>query len=58
MQTYGTDVIKGVELGRETAVDTEKLLVHDGGQREGAERLHARIVDALRVLALACKRCG
>lgn len=37
-------------------MDTEKLLVHNGSQRKGAERLHARIVDALGVLALACVR--
>ena len=31
----------------------EKLLVHDRGQRESTERVHARIVDLLRVLMLA-----
>jgi hypothetical protein len=34
-------------------VYAQELFVHDRGQRQGAEGLDARIVDALRVLALA-----
>lgn len=34
-------------------MDTEELLVHDGGQRQRAERLDARLVDLLVVLVLA-----
>ena len=37
-------------------MNTEELLVHDGGKRERAEGLHACIVDALGVLALAYLR--
>ena len=31
----------------------EKLLVHEGGEGKAVERLHARVVHALRVLDLA-----
>lgn len=31
-------------------MDAEELLVHQGGQRKAVERLHASIVDALRIL--------
>ena len=35
-------------------MDAEELLVHDGGERQVAERIHAGIVDDLAVLVLAC----
>ena len=54
--THDAEVVEGVELGGEAAVDAEELLVHDGGERERAERFHARVVDLLRVLVLACRR--
>lgn len=31
------DIVEGVEFGRETTVDTEELLVHNGGEGECAE---------------------
>ena len=34
-------------------MDAEELFVHDGGQRERAERGHARFVDPLGILSLA-----
>ena len=34
-------------------MNTEELLVHDSRERQGAERLHASIVDTLRILAFA-----
>ncbi len=34
-------------------MDAEELLVHDGSQRQSAERLHARIVDMVGVFAFA-----
>jgi hypothetical protein len=34
-------------------VNTQELLVHDRGQRESAEGLHACLVDLLRILMLA-----
>lgn len=39
-------------------MDTEELLVHDGGQGQRAERLHACFVDFLAVLVLALKLEG
>ena len=42
-----------MQLGRKATVDAEELLVHDRRQREGAERIHTRFVDALSVLPLA-----
>lgn len=54
--THVTDVIERLQLGGETAVDTEELFVHDSSQGQRAERLHARIVESLRVLALACRK--
>ena len=33
---------------------TEELLVHNGRQRQTVERIHARIIDLLRVLYLTC----
>ena len=42
-----------MQLGRKAAVDAEELLVHDGRQREGTERVHTCFVDALSVLPLA-----
>lgn len=56
--THDAQVVERVELGREAAVDAQELLVHDGGERERAERLHARVVDLLRVLVLACARAN
>lgn len=32
---------------------TEELFVHDGGQRQGTEGLHACFIDLLRVFVLA-----
>lgn len=49
------DVVQGVDLGGEATVDAEELLVHEGGQGQAVERLHARVVHALRVLDLAWK---
>lgn len=51
--TNGAKVIEGVELGRETAMNAEELLVHNRGEGEGAERVHAGVVDFFRVLVLA-----
>ena len=53
---HPAEVVDGVELRRQATMDTQELLVHDGGQRKSAERLHAGIVDTFRVLAFACKR--
>ena len=37
-------------------MDAEELLVHDGCQRQGAERVHACFIDALGVLFLTWRR--
>ena len=50
-----SDVVEIVYLWAESAVDAEELLVHERGQREAVERVHARVVHALRVLDLAWK---
>ena len=34
-------------------MDAEELLVHEGGEGKAVERLHARVVHALRVLDFA-----
>jgi hypothetical protein len=39
-----------MKFWRKSTVNTQELLVHDSGQREIAERIHASIVDCLRVL--------
>ncbi len=51
-----TDVIQGMQLGREATMDTEELFVHDGCERKRTERLHSSIVDTLRILALAYRQ--
>lgn len=55
-------VIERVYLGREAAVHAQKLLIHERGQWQAVERLHARVVHALCVLDLAllfeCKVLG
>jgi hypothetical protein len=50
-----TNVIEGDQLGRQSAVYTEELFVHDCSKRQGAERPEARLVDALGVLVLTFK---
>ena len=41
-----------MDFGREAPVYAKELLVHESGQRQAVERLHARIVDTLRVFDL------
>ena len=55
MSPYLSDVVQVVDLRRQSSVDAEELLVHERGQREAVERLHASVVHALGVLDLACK---
>ncbi len=57
-KTHISDVVKGVQLGAQPAVDAQELLVHDGRQRQAAERLHAGLVDGLGVLVLALQLEG
>ena len=51
--THGAKVVKRVQLRRETAVDTQELLVHNSSQWQIAERFHAGVVDGLRIFVLA-----
>ena len=53
VRAHFTDVVDGVQLGRQPAVYAQELFVHDRGKRQGAEGLDARLVDALGVLVLA-----
>ena len=48
-----TNVVDRVELWRYATVYAQKLLVHDRGERQRAERLDACVVHAFRVLVLA-----
>ena len=36
-ETDAADVFQGMEFGREAPMDTEELLVHDCGERQGAK---------------------
>ena len=55
---YLLQVIQGVQLRAETAVNAEELLVHNGSQGQAAERLHASVVDRLRILVSALELEG
>jgi hypothetical protein len=54
--TYVPNVIQGVQLGRKSSMDAEKLLIHDGGKGKCTERVHAGVVQALGVLTLTCRQ--
>ena len=47
-------VIKGEYLRGQASVDTEELLVHDGCKGQAVKARHARFINGLRVLDLAC----
>ena len=47
-----------MQLRAESTVDTQKLLIHDRGQRKGAESVHAGFVYSLGVLVLALELEG
>jgi hypothetical protein len=51
--TYRLEVLKGVQLWAQAAMNAEKLLVHDCSKRKSAERFHACFVYFLGVLVLA-----
>jgi hypothetical protein len=51
--TYALQVVQSVELGAQSTVYAQELLVHDSRQRQCAERVHACFVDGLGVLVLA-----
>lgn len=45
--THALQVIESVQFGAQSTVDAEELLVHDSRKGEGAERVHAGLVDDL-----------
>lgn len=53
---YLLDVVQRVDLGRKAPVHAEELLVHQGGQGQAVKRLHAGVVNLLRVLDLTWRR--
>jgi hypothetical protein len=52
-RTHSAQVVEGVKLGGEPAVNAQELLIEHGREGQRAERLGAGVVDALRVLVLA-----
>ena len=50
--TYGPNVVQGIELGGNSSMDAEELLVHNRSEGQCAERIQARFIQALRVLTL------
>jgi len=56
--TYALQVIESMELGAQTTVYAQELLVHDCSQRQCTERVHACFVDGLGVLVLALELEG
>ena len=47
-----------MQLGAETTVNTQELLVHNSSKGESAEGLHASLVNGLGVFVLALKLEG
>lgn len=52
------EVLQGVKFGTETAVNAQELLVHYSSQGQSAERLHAGLVNILRVFVFALELEG
>lgn len=46
---YRLDVVECENLGRQTSVDAEELLVEQGGEGQAVERLHAGVVNTFRI---------
>ena len=49
-----SDIVHVAYLGRDAAVDAEKLLVHESSEWQAVERIHTLIVELLRVLRATC----
>lgn len=58
IDTYALEIVQGVKLWRQSAVDAEELLVHDGCQWQGTERFHAGLIHIFRVLVLTLQLEG
>lgn len=48
-----SEVIKSLQLGAQTAVDTQELFIHDGSQGKGAETVHTSFVYTLGIFVFA-----
>ena len=48
--TYVPNVVQGIELGGNSPVDAEELLVHNGSEGECAKRFHTGLIYALGIL--------
>lgn len=48
-----SEVVKSLQLRAQTAVDTQELFIHDGGQGKGAETVHTSFVHTLGVFVFA-----
>lgn len=58
MKTYALEILKCVQLGTETTMDTQELLVHNSSKGKSAKRLHASLVHGLGVFVLALELEG
>jgi hypothetical protein len=56
--TYALEILKCVQLGTETTVNTQELLVHNSSEGKSAERLHASLIHSLGVFVLALELKG
>lgn len=56
--SYALQVLQRVELGAQTAMYTQELLVHNRSERQCAERLHTGFVNGLAILVLALQLKG
>lgn len=52
------DIVDGMDFRRKSAVNAKELLVHQRGQRQTVEGVHAGIVDAFRVFNLTLRLEG
>lgn len=48
------DVVQAGDLWAQASVDTQELLVEEGGQRQTVKGLHAGVVYSLRVFYFTC----
>jgi hypothetical protein len=56
--TYALEILKCVQFGTETTVNTQELLVHNSSEGKSAERLHTSLVHSLGVFVLALQLEG
>jgi hypothetical protein len=54
--THAPQVVQGLKLWRQTAMNAKELLVHDCAKRQCAKGLHALVVDHFRIFVFAWGR--